>query len=270
MRRLGANGMREYRKRIVVMRKSDKEIELMAQAGAITGAALQATLDALRPGVTTAEVDKIAEQVIRDAGAVPSFKGFRGYPASTCIEINDVVVHGIPSEDVVVEEGDIVGVDVGAYFEGFHGDTAATLAIGDVSDEARDLISVTEASLRAGIDAAQAGNRLKAIPMAIQECVEAAGFSVVRQLLGHGIGRQMHEPPQVPNYYSPGEFPDYELQLRPGIVLAIEPMVNVGGVAVTVDSDGWTTRTADGSLSAHFEHTIAVTKDGPRILTARD
>jgi|LSQX01.2.fsa_nt_gb methionyl aminopeptidase len=261
--------MREYRRRIVVTRKNDSELEMMARAGAIAGAALQAALDALRPGVSTAEVDAVAEETIRTAGAEPSFKGFKGYPASTCIEINDVVVHGIPGTDVVVREGDVVGVDVGAYFEGFHGDTAATIGICEVSDGASRLMHTTEQSLYAGIAAARAGNRLKAIPIAVQQCVEANGFSVVRQLLGHGIGRQMHEPPQVPNYYSPGEFADYELQLRPGMVLAIEPMVNAGSPAVKVDDDGWTTRTVDGSLSAHFEHTIAITKDGPRILTVR-
>lgn len=251
------------------MRKSDRELEMMAQAGAIAAAALQTALDMLKPGTDTLEVDLAAEQVIRQAGAEPSFKGFRGYPASTCIEINDVVVHGIPGGGMQVHEGDIVGIDVGAYYGGFHGDTAATVAVGQISGEAQRLMQVTEECLQKGIAEAQAGKRLKAIPMAIQRHVEAAGFSVVRQLLGHGIGRQMHEPPQVPNYYSPGEFVDYELQLRPGMVLAIEPMINAGGPAITVDGDGWTTRTADGSLSAHFEHTVAVTKDGPRILTLR-
>ncbi len=242
----------------------------MAQAGAISAKALQTALAMLVPGMSTLKVDQAAEQVIREAGAFPSFKGFRGYPASTCISINDVVVHGIPSDKLRIKEGDIVGIDVGAYFEGgFHGDNAATKAIGEVSEQARKLLQVTEEALYLGIAQAVAGNKLKEISIAVQEHATANGYSVVRQLLGHGIGRQMHEPPQVPNYYEPGEFPEYELRLRPGMTLAIEPMINIGGPEIAVDEDRWTTRTADGSLSAHFEHTIAVTKDEPRILTPR-
>ena len=257
-------------KRGAATRKNSGEIEAMAQAGAIAAQALQTALAMLVPGVSTLEVDQAAEQVIREAGAFPSFKGFRGYPASTCISINDVVVHGIPSDELRVKAGDIVGIDVGAYFEGgFHGDNAATKAIGEISEEARKLLQVTEEALYLGIAQAVAGNTLKEISIAIQEHVEAHGYSVVRQLLGHGIGRQMHEPPQVPNYYEPGEFPEYELRLRPGMTLAIEPMINIGAPEIAVDQDSWTTRTADGSLSAHFEHTIAVTKDEPRILTPR-
>jgi len=257
-------------KRGAVRGKSSGEIEAMAQAGAIAAKALQTALAMLVPGVSTLKVDQATEQVIREAGAFPSFKGFRGYPASTCISINDVVVHGIPSDELRVQAGDIVGIDVGAYFEGgFHGDNAATKAIGEVSEEARKLLQVAEEALYLGIAQAVAGNTLKKISIAIQEHVEAHGYSVVRQLLGHGIGRQMHEPPQVPNYYEPGEFPEYELRLRPGMTLAIEPMINVGGPEIAVDEDCWTTRTADGSLSAHFEHTIAVTKDESRILTPR-
>jgi len=257
-------------KRGAVSRKSSGEIEAMAQAGAIAAQALQTALAMLVPGVSTLKVDQAAEQVIREAGAFPSFKGFRDYPASTCISINDVVVHGIPGDELRVKAGDIVGIDVGAYFEGgFHGDNAATKAIGEVSEEARKLLQVAEEALYLGIAQAVAGNTLKQISIAIQEHVEAHGYSVVRQLLGHGIGRQMHEPPQVPNYYEPGEFPEYELRLRPGMTLAVEPMINIGGPEIVVDEDCWTTRTADGSLSAHFEHTIAVTKDEPRILTPR-
>ncbi len=242
----------------------------MAQAGAIAAQALQTALAMLVPGVSTLKVDRATEQAIREAGAFPSFKGFRGYPASTCISINDVVVHGIPSDELRVKAGDIVGIDVGAYFEGgFHGDNAATKAIGEVSEEARKLLQVAEEALYLGIAQAVAGNTLKEISIAIQEHVEAHGYSIVRQLLGHGIGRQMHEPPQVPNYYEPGEFPEYELRLRPGMTLAIEPMINIGGPEIAVDEDCWTTRTADGSLSAHFEHTIVVTKDESRILTPR-
>ncbi len=257
-------------KRGTVTRKNSRELEAMAQAGAVAAKALQTALAVLVPGVSTLEVDQAAEQAIREAGALPSFKGFRGYPAATCVSINDVIVHGIPSDKLIVHSGDIVGIDVGAYFEGgFHGDNAATKPIGEVSAEARKLLQVTAEALHLGIAQAVAGNTLKDISMAIQNHVEAHGYSAVRQLLGHGIGRRMHEPPQVPNYYQPGEFPEYDLRLRPGMTLAIEPMINIGGPEIVVDEDGWTTRTADGSLSAHFEHTIAVTKHQPRILTPR-
>ncbi len=257
-------------KRVHVNRKRADELEIMAEAGRISALALHTALEALVPGVSTLAVDELTEEVIRKAGASPSFKGFQEYPASTCISINDAVVHGIPSDDVVVREGDIVGVDVGAFFQGFHGDNAATKAIGEVSDEARRLLRVTEEALHKGIGEAVVGHRLKAVSSAVQGHAQAYGYSVVRDLLGHGIGRQMHEPPQVPNYYEAGAFADYELTLRPGMTLAIEPMINVGGPQVVRDTDGWTTRTADGSLSAHFEHTIVVTKEGPRILTPRD
>ncbi len=258
------------RKRLDVSRKSADELEVMAEAGRISALALQTALDALVPGVSTLEVDELTEAVIHEAGAVPSFKGFHGYPASTCISINNVVVHGIPRADVLVREGDIVGVDVGASWGGFHGDNAATKAIGEVSAEAGRLLRVTQEALQKGIEEAVVGHRLKAISMAVQGHAEIHGYSVVRQLLGHGIGRQMHEPPQVPNYYQAGEFADYELTLRPGMTLAIEPMINIGGPNVMNDGDCWTTRTTDGSLSAHFEHTIVVTKAGPQILTPRD
>lgn len=241
----------------------------MAQAGAVAAAALARALEVIEPGVSTSAVDRVAEETIREAGGVPSFLGFNGYPASTCISINDVVVHGIPSDDVRVEEGDIVGVDVGAIYKRYHGDNAATKAVGDVAPDALRLMQVTSECLALAIEQVQAGNLLRDVSRAVQEHAEQAGYSVVRQLLGHGIGRQMHEPPQVPNYYAPGEFAEYELMLRPGMVLAIEPMINSGGAGVRVDADGWTTRTADGSLSAHFEHTVAVTKNGPRILTPR-
>ncbi len=252
-----------------VQRRSPGELALMARAGEIAAAALARALEAIEPGVSTSTIDRIAEQTIREAGAVPSFLGFNGYPASTCISVNDVVVHGIPSDDIRIEEGDIVGVDVGAIYKRYHGDNAATKAVGEVPAEALRLMQVTSECLALAVEQAQAGNLLKAISSAVQEHAEGAGYSVVRQLLGHGIGRQMHEPPQVPNYYSAGEFAEYELTLRPGMVLAIEPMINAGGPAVKVDADGWTTRTADGSLSAHFEHTVAVTKNGPRVMTPR-
>lgn len=268
-RRARAKELIVSRRAAAVQRRSAGELDLMARAGEISAAALARALEAIEPGVSTSTIDRIAEETIREAGAVPSFLGFNGYPASTCISVNDVVVHGIPSDDIRIEEGDIVGVDVGAIYKRYHGDNAATKAVGDVPTETLRLLQVTSECLALAIEQAQSGNLLKDISWAVQEHAEGAGYSVVRQLLGHGIGRQMHEPPQVPNYYSAGEFAEYELTLRPGMVLAIEPMINAGGPAVKVDADGWTTRTADGSLSAHFEHTVAVTKNGPRVMTPR-
>lgn len=250
-----------------VPRKSEAEIEIMARAGQIAAQALEAAARAVRPGISSLELDKIAEEVICSAGAVPSFKGYRGYPGTLCVEINDVVVHGIPRRDEVVGENDVVGLDVGAYFEGFHGDTATTVIVGEPGEEGRRLVEATEQALRVGIAQAVAGNLLGDISRAIEQFVEAQGFSCVTDLVGHGIGRQMHEAPQVPNFYSPRQFADYELKLRPGMVLAIEPMVNAGVSDLKLDRDGWTMRTADGRLSAHFEHTVAITKDSPRVLT---
>lgn len=250
-----------------VPRKSDQDLEIMAQAGAIAAEALRAAAAAVRPGISSLELDKIAEEAIRARGAAPSFKGYRGYPGTLCVEINDVVVHGIPRIDEVVREGDIVGLDVGAYYRGFHGDTATTVAVGEVSDEARRLMAVTERALWVAIEQAVPGATLGDISRSIQQFVEGHGFSCVRDLVGHGIGRQMHEPPQVPNFYEPRQFADYDLRLRPGMVLAIEPMINAGAHELKLDQDGWTMRTADGRLSAHFEHTVAVTKDQPLVLT---
>jgi len=250
-----------------VPRKSSEEIEIMARAGQITAQALQVAAAAVRPGISSLELDKIAEEAIRAAGAVPSFKGYRGYPGTLCVELNDVVVHGIPRAEEIIREGDLVGLDIGAYFEGFHGDTATTVAVGEVGDDARHLLQATEEALGVGITHAVAGGLLGDLSRAIQEFVEARGFSCVTDLVGHGIGRQMHEPPQVPNFYEPRSFPDYDLKLRPGMVLAIEPMVNAGTSQLRLDNDQWTMRTADGRLSAHFEHTVAITKDGPLVLT---
>lgn len=255
-------------RRVHVPRKSSEELEIMGRAGAITAQALAAAAAAVRPGISSLELDKITEDAIRAAGAVPSFKGYRGYPGSLCVEINDVVVHGIPRADEVVREGDLVGLDVGAYYEGFHGDSATTVAVGEVSAEAQRLLLATEAALGVGIRHAVAGAALGEVSRAIQEYVEAQGFSCVTDLVGHGIGRQMHEPPQVPNFYQPRSFADYDLKLRPGMVLAIEPMVNAGTSQLRLDNDQWTMRTADGRLSAHFEHTVAITKDGPLVLTS--
>ncbi|HEY8393775.1 MAG TPA: type I methionyl aminopeptidase [Thermaerobacter sp.] len=244
--------------------KSSREIEYMRRAGQIVAGVLQELARALRPGVTTAELDRLAERLIREAGGEPAFKGYQGYPATICASINDEVVHGIPSPGRVVREGDIVSIDVGARYQGYYGDSAATFAVGQVPGEARRLLEVTRESLYAAIAEARPGRRLGDVGHAVQRVVEAAGFSVVRDYAGHGIGRAMHEDPQVPNYGTPGT----GLRLRPGMVLAIEPMVNAGGYEVRVDADGWTVRTADGSLSAHFEHTVLITEGEPEILTA--
>jgi methionyl aminopeptidase len=250
-----------------IPRKSSEELQHMAAAGAITAQALAAVVQAVGPGVSSLELDQIAEAVIREAGATPSFKGYRGYPGTLCVEINDVVVHGIPRADEVMHEGDIVGLDIGACCEGFHGDAATTVAVGAVSEVARRLLEATETALAIGVQRAQPGGVLGDISQGIAQHVEAQGFSCVTDLVGHGIGRQMHEAPQVPNFYDPRHFRDYETRLRPGMVLAIEPMVNAGGAALRLDPDQWTMRTADGQLSAHFEHTVAITKEGPVILT---
>jgi len=249
-----------------VVRRSADELEKLKVAGQIVGE----TLDLLRvqivPGVTTLELDKLAEDHLRARGAVPSFKGYRGYPAATCIQVDDVVVHGIPDE-TALKAGQIVGVDLGAYCDGYHGDAAFTTVVGQ-PDEHHDLLDTTQGALMAGLAQARAGNRLKQISQAVQEYVESRGYNVVRQLTGHGIGQQMHEPPQIPNFFSPGAFEDYKLVLQPGMVLAIEPMINAGTAQVQVDEeDGWTVRTADGELSAHFEHTVVVTDSEPLILT---
>lgn len=246
----------------MVTYKTPAEIAIMRQAGRIVAQAHQAVAAAIRPGVTTAELDRVAEAVIRKAGAVPSFKGYHGYPGNVCTSINDQVVHGIPGPRRLVE-GDVVSVDIGAFFEGFHGDSAWTYPVGAISPEAERLLAVTQEALYRGIAQAVAGNRLSDISFAIQSHVEAQGFSVVRDFVGHGIGRRMHEEPQVPNYGAAGR----GIRLRPGLTLAIEPMVNAGGPDVRILDDQWTVVTADGSLSAHFEHTVAVTADGPEILT---
>jgi len=218
------------------------------------------------PGVTTADLDELAEKRIRKAGAMPAFKGYHGYPATICASINDEVIHGIPSGRRLLNEGDVISIDVGASLDGYFGDSAITLAVGQVSEEAATLLRVTDESLYKAIDAVKLGGRVSDIGHAVQKHVEAYGFSIVREFVGHGIGQKMHEEPQVPNYGEPGRGP----RLTEGMVLAIEPMVNAGKAAVKVLADGWTAVTRDGSLSAHFEHTVAVTADGPWILTARE
>lgn len=235
----------------------------MREAGRISARALRMAGEAIRPGASTADLDEIAEAAIRDAGAVPAFKGYHGFPATLCTSINNQVVHGIPSRSVILQEGDIISIDVGAIFGGYYGDNAGTFPVGVVCDEARRLMSVTEASLSAGIDKAVVGGRLYDIGAAVQGVAEAAGFGVVREYVGHGIGRAMHEDPNVPNYGKAGT----GLMLEEGMVLAIEPMVNAGTHAVDALDDGWTVVTRDDGLSAHFEHTVAITADGPLILT---
>jgi methionyl aminopeptidase len=247
----------------VIVRKSSAEIETMREAGRISARALRLVGEAVRPGVTTAELDEIAENAIRQHGAVPAFKGYHGFPATLCTSVNYQVVHGIPSQSVVLSVGDLISVDVGALFDGYYGDNAATFPVGEVSPLAMRLIRVTEASLSAAIEQCVLGKRLYDIGAAVQRVAEADGFGIVREYVGHGIGRAMHEDPNVPNYGTAGSGP----RLDVGMVLAIEPMINAGGHEVDALDDGWTVVTRDRSLSAHFEHTVAITEEGPLILT---
>jgi len=238
----------------------------MRDAGRLVAEVLTEVAAHVRPGVTTADLDAMAEQRIAKAGATPAFKGYHGYPATICASINEEVIHGIPSGRRILNEGDIISIDVGVSLNGYYGDSAITLPVGQVSEEAARLLRVTEESLYKAIERVRPGNRISDIGYAVQHHVEAHGFSVVREFVGHGIGQRMHEEPQVPNYGEPGRGP----RLSEGMVLAIEPMVNAGKPAVKVLADNWTAVTRDGSLSAHFEHTVAVTTDGPWILTARE
>mgnify|MGYP002579299356 CR=1 FL=1 len=249
----------------MIVLKTSREIGLMRQAGRVSARALKLAGEAVEPGVSTAEIDRIARKYIESQGAKPSFLGYEGYPATACISVNDQVIHGIPGHRIL-KQGDIVSIDVGAFLEGFHGDNAWTFACGDVSREAQDLMDATREGLFAGIAQALAGHRIGDIGSAVQEYVEARGYSVVRQFVGHGVGASMHEAPEVPNFGTPGR----GVRLLPGMTIAIEPMVNAGTKDVIVQKDGWTTVTADGKLSAHFEHTIAVTSNGPVILTLPD
>lgn len=242
--------------------KSPAEIQRMRRACQITAAALQKGGEAVKPGVTTAQLDSIMHKFILSEGAIPSCKGYCGYPATACISVNDVVVHGIPGGQVL-KEGDIVSIDLCAGYDGFIGDTAATFACGEVSPEARRLMDVTREALERGIAAAQADNHIRDISEAVQSYVEANGFSVIRDYTGHGIGRDMHEDPEVPNFVGKGR----GAKLVPGMTIAIEPMVAQHSWAVRVLPDGWTAKTRDGGLAAHFEHTVAITPKGPVILT---
>ena len=245
------------------MRRNAEELAKMRKAGRVVAEIHEATRAILRPGVSTADIDRVARQVLDKRGAGSNFLNYHGFPAVVCTSPNSMIVHGIPDESVVLEEGDIISVDCGAIIEGYHGDAAYTAAVGQVSAEATRLMEVTEASLFAGIEQLRPGNRLHEVGRAVQEVAEAAGFSVVREYVGHAIGTAMHEEPQVPNYWpgTPGP------TLKTGMVFAVEPMVNAGSAATVQLDDGWSVVTADGRLSAHFEHTIAVTEDGPEVFT---
>ena len=247
----------------MIVLKTGRELKIMKEACSISAGALEVAGKAVEPGVTTAEIDRLAEEYIRRRGGEPNFKNYEGYPATACISINNEVIHGIPSEKRKLRAGDIVSIDLGAKFDGYHGDNAATFACGDVSPEAKRLVDTTRESLYEGIRAACAGGRIGDIGHAVQSYVEARGYSVVRQFVGHGVGTHLHEAPEVPNFGTPGR----GIRLMPGMTIAIEPMVNAGGYDVKVQPDGWTVLTKDGSLSAHFEHTIVITADGPKIMT---
>jgi len=248
----------------VIVYRSLAEIERMRQANQLVAAILAALEAAVAPGVSTADLDALAERLTRDAGAVPAFKGYRGYPSTLCASVNEQVVHGIPSRKPLVD-GDIVSLDIGVKLNGYFGDSAVTVPVGKVADRTVQLLTVTREALEKAIAEARIGKRLSDIGHAVQSHVEAHGFSVVREFVGHGIGEELHEDPQVPNYGQPGRGP----KLAEGMVLAIEPMVAMGRPDVRVLSDGWTAVTRDGSLAAHFEHTVAVTGDGPLVLTRR-
>ena len=242
--------------------KSDREIEIMRQAGKIVGIVLEKLRASVRPGITTRELDEIALRECRRLGGRPSFKGYQGFPANLCASVNDEIVHGIPG-DRVLKEGDIVSLDFGAIYRGFQGDAAITVGVGKISAAAQKLMDITRESLAAGIRAVRAGDRLGDVSAAIGQYAETRGYGVVREYTGHGIGREMHEDPQIPNFGQPGTGPE----LKVGMTIALEPMVNIGGWRTRVGNDGWTVFTADGSLSAHFEDTVAVTSNGPEILT---
>jgi methionyl aminopeptidase len=246
----------------MIVRKSAAEIERMARAGEVVADCLELLRETIRPGVTTAELDAVAREFIRSRGGVPTFEGYRGYPASICASPNAMVVHGIPGE-YALREGDILSVDVGVTLEGFVGDSAWTFPVGDVSPDAERLLEVCEAALHAAIERARAGNHLSDISHAVQTTVEEGGFAVIRALVGHGVGRAMHEDPQIPNFGPPGRGP----LLQEGMTLAIEPMITAGSAEIVLHDDEWSISSADGSLAAHFEHTVAITAEGPRILT---
>jgi len=246
--------------------RSAAEIERMRSASRLVAQVLVQLEQAVAPGVTTAELDRTAERLVRAAGAEPAFKGYRGFPATLCISINEEVIHGIPSPTRALKDGDIVSIDLGAKLNGFYGDSAITVPVGRVPERTKELLAVTRESLERAIAQVRVGGRLSDLGQAVQECAESHGFSIVREFVGHGIGERLHEEPQIPNYGPGGRGP----KLQAGMVLAIEPMIALGRPETRVLSDGWTAVTRDGSVSAHFEHTVAVTATGPLVLTARD
>jgi methionyl aminopeptidase len=247
----------------MIILKSRSEIDLMRESGRISARALKAAGEAVQPGVTTEKIDEVARKYIESQGATPSFLGYNGFPKSSCVSVNNEVIHGIPSSKRIIKSGDIVSIDVGAHFNGYHGDNAWTFPCGDITKEAQNLLDATCESLFNAISIAKVGNRLGDIGNAVEEYVKTRGYSVVRDFVGHGVGASMHEDPSVPNFGRPGR----GIRLREGMTIAIEPMVNAGTGDVVILNDGWTTITADNKISAHFEHTIAITADGPVILT---
>ena len=249
-----------------ILIKTQDEISRLRDANRIVARILSRLSAMIEPGVSTYELDRMAEQMSSDMGAKPAFKGYRGFPAALCISLNEEVVHGIPSRKRILRQGDVVSLDFGVLYRGFYGDSAMTVGVGELSPDNRRLLQVTENSLLCGVSSALPGNRVSDISRAVQDCVEKEGFSIVRDFVGHGIGRSLHEPPEIPNYVMNAPSP----RLRPGMVLAIEPMVNGGDYKVRVLRDGWTVVTADGSRSAHFEHSVAITEDGCEVLSARD
>jgi methionyl aminopeptidase len=249
----------------MIIRKSAQEIETMARAGRVVADTLALLEEQIQPGITTGELDQTAAEFIRSHGGVPTFLGYKGYPASTCLSPNDMVVHGIPGKRRL-DDGDILSVDVGVTLDGFVADSAWTFAVGTISPEAQRLLDVCKAALDAGIEQARVGNTVSDISRAVQTITEDAGFSVIRSLVGHGVGRAMHEDPQVPNFVTSYKGPE----LKPGVTIAIEPMITAGGPDVYIHDDEWSISTSDGSLAAHFEHTVAVTEEGPRILTVAE
>ncbi|MFY9663277.1 MAG: type I methionyl aminopeptidase [Candidatus Cybelea sp.] len=249
----------------MVTLKSAREIEAMRRSGKVTSQVLTGLMKVVRPGMSTSELDELAERGIRQAGGVPTFKGYNGFPGSICASVNEEVVHGIPGPRVL-RDGDLLSIDIGTTLDGYVSDSAVTVAVGNISQNARRLLEVTRECLTVGIAQMQRGNHLGDIGAAVQAHAERHGYGVVRELVGHGVGRAMHEEPQVPNYGEPGT----GMELRPGLVLALEPMITQGGPKIRILGDRWTVVTADGKLAAHFEHTIALTEDGPRILTLRD
>jgi methionyl aminopeptidase len=249
----------------VIVRKSPAEVEVMARAGRVVARLHEVVAEAVRPGISTLRLDEIAEREVRNHGAVPSFKGYRGFPATLCTSVNSEIVHGIPSANVVLRDGDLIKIDAGAIVDGYHGDSAVTWIVGDADPSVRDLVERTRAGLWAGLCEARPGNRLTDISAAVEARALPHGYGVVREYVGHGIGRALHEDPHVPNYGRAGRGP----KLVPGLVLAVEPMFNLGTAETRVLDDDWTVVTADGALSAHWEHTVAITPDGPWVLTAR-